>query len=90
MPISESSPRHLLTVAEAAELLNVSTSTVRRRIWDGEIPAVRLGSGPQPPVRIAANQLEEFLNRGLSKPPVAEAVGNAERRPSHGGAEEEA
>ncbi len=38
--------RPLLTIPEAAEQLNLSTSTVRRRIWDGELPAVRLGLGP--------------------------------------------
>ena len=34
MPISERLPRHLLTVTETAERLNVSVSTVRRRIWE--------------------------------------------------------
>jgi excisionase family DNA binding protein len=52
MPISEPSSRHLLTVEETAERLTVSVTTVRRRIWDRELPCLRLGSGPQAPIRV--------------------------------------
>lgn len=38
------SPHQFLTVARAAELLNLSTRTIHRRIESGEIMAVRLGS----------------------------------------------
>jgi excisionase family DNA binding protein len=35
--------QHLLSINQAAEYAAVSTKTVRRRIADGTIPAVRLG-----------------------------------------------
>jgi excisionase family DNA binding protein len=62
--------RPLLTVRQVAELLHVSPSTVRRRIEHGEIPAVRLGIGPQAPVRVDAAELEDWL---FSLPPDGEA-----------------
>jgi excisionase family DNA binding protein len=43
--------REYLTVAEVAAELVCSEPTVRRRIWAGEIPAVRLG-GPGSGVRV--------------------------------------
>ncbi|MGC5583032.1 helix-turn-helix transcriptional regulator [Ornithinimicrobium sp. W1665] len=33
-----------LTIAQAAERLGVSTYTIRRRIADGSLPAVRIGT----------------------------------------------
>jgi excisionase family DNA binding protein len=51
-----------LTVPEVADRLSVSVRTVRRRIDLGEIPAVRLGSGPQPPVRVDPADLEAWLS----------------------------
>jgi excisionase family DNA binding protein len=52
----------LLTVAEVAERLRISRLTVRRRIADGQIPAVRLG-GRGTPIRVAASELEDWLTR---------------------------
>ncbi len=63
MPTAEH-PRPFLTVTEAAEWLHLSTSTIRRRIWDGELPAVRLGSGPQAPVRVDPAKLEAYAHEG--------------------------
>jgi excisionase family DNA binding protein len=51
----------LLTVVQVAERLNVSRSTVRRRIELGEIPAVRLGRGPHAPVRVDADELAAWV-----------------------------
>ena len=34
--------REYLTVAEAAELLNLSEQTIYRRVWAGDVPVVRL------------------------------------------------
>jgi excisionase family DNA binding protein len=47
----------LLTVPEAAALLRVATITVRRRIADGSIKAVRVGKG----LRIPREALERFI-----------------------------
>jgi excisionase family DNA binding protein len=61
-------PRPLLTIPEAAERLNLSTTTVRRRIWEGEIPAVRLGLGSRAPVRVDPDELDAYV---YGAPPAA-------------------
>jgi excisionase family DNA binding protein len=48
MPVSTA---EYLTIAEVADELRVSPLTVRRRIRDGELPAIQLG-GQGSPVRI--------------------------------------
>jgi excisionase family DNA binding protein len=50
----------LLTVAEVAEWLRCSEPTVRRRIRDGQIPAVKLSHG-QSVIRIDAAELNNWL-----------------------------
>ena len=60
----------------------LSTSTVRRRIWDGELPAVRLGLRPQAPVGIDPAELERWISS--SKRPAG--AGESGRSP-HGGLE---
>lgn len=64
--MSESSAR-LLTVAEVARILGVSTTWVRRKVRAGELPAVRLGATRKAPVRVDAEDLRIWLvasNRG--------------------------
>jgi excisionase family DNA binding protein len=78
--------RSLLTIPEAAERLHLSTSTVRRRIWDGELPAVRLGAGPQAPVRIDPDELEAFVES--HRAPPADEAADFPRSP-RGGLEED-
>jgi excisionase family DNA binding protein len=58
------SSRPLLTVEQVADQLNVSPRTVRRRIASRELPAVRLGSSPQSPVRVSADDLARWLDKG--------------------------
>jgi excisionase family DNA binding protein len=53
--------RRLLSVKETASRLGVSQESVRRRIRDGSIPAVKLGSGPKAPFRIDEAELEAWL-----------------------------
>ncbi len=50
-------PDHLLTVAETAERLRQSQETVRRKIREGVIPAIRLGAGPRAPLRVDDQEL---------------------------------
>lgn len=49
-----------VSLDEAAEMLSVSTRTIRRRISDGTIPAYKLGKRP---IRIRVEDLEAALRR---------------------------
>ena len=51
----------LLTVEEAAARLRQSPGTVRRKIREGQLPALRVGSGPRAPFRVDPLELEAFL-----------------------------
>jgi excisionase family DNA binding protein len=54
--------QRLLTIRDVADLLQISTKTVRRLIARGELPAHRLGRQ----WRIAPAELERFLRRKIS------------------------
>jgi excisionase family DNA binding protein len=47
----------LLTVTEAAEILNTSPKTVRRRVAEGELRAIKIGGV----LRIDPVDLEDFI-----------------------------
>lgn len=53
----------LLRVPEVAEKLRLSVWSVYRKVENGEIPAVRLGTGPMAPIRIDERELREWLLR---------------------------
>jgi excisionase family DNA binding protein len=50
-------PQPLRSVKEAAEILNVSQKTVRRRIENGDLRSIRIGGL----LRIAPADLEDFI-----------------------------
>jgi excisionase family DNA binding protein len=52
----------LLTVAEVAAALRVSDETIRRRIGDGTIAGLRLGSVLRVPARELERVLEDATN----------------------------
>jgi excisionase family DNA binding protein len=54
----------LLTVAEVAEMLRVSTMTVYRLIRTGELPAVRIGRS----YRVREPDLEAYLESQVVEP----------------------
>jgi excisionase family DNA binding protein len=56
----------LLTVAEAAMLCGCSAPTIRRRIREGELPAVQLG-GPGKGLRIPKQGLQAWLWSGANE-----------------------
>jgi excisionase family DNA binding protein len=56
--------QRLLTVDEAAEAMNTTTRFVRRLVAERRIPFTRLGRH----VRIAAEDVEEFVNAGRVEP----------------------
>ena len=62
----------LLTIQEAAELMRVSPMTVRRRIDEGRLMAVRVGRG----VRVSKEALDSFV-----KPVEPKKRGQAPARP---------
>jgi excisionase family DNA binding protein len=49
-----------LSLEEAAEIMSLSTRTIRRRISDGTIPAYQCGRRP---IRIRLDDLEAALRR---------------------------
>lgn len=63
MTTTAQEPRKLLRVGEVAERTQLSRWTIYRRIESGELPAIRLGSGPGSPVRVDADELERWLFR---------------------------
>ena len=46
-----------VSMDEAAELLQVSARTIRRRVADGSLPAYRLGDHPSSRVRLRVDEL---------------------------------
>jgi excisionase family DNA binding protein len=71
-----------LTVPEVARLLRCSKPTVYRRITDGEIPAVKLGTTQFAPLRIRRDELEAWLRPVQSKDldVVSESDGSLSRQ----------
>jgi|SRR5215213_499994 len=65
----ENHPMDLMTIREAAQLLRVSSITVRRHVATGRLPAVRVGRG----IRIDRAQIERFAT------PVATIAEQEER-----------
>jgi excisionase family DNA binding protein len=53
----------LLTVGEVAQQLGLSISATRRRVATGELRAIRLGEPPAAPVRVRADDLEDYVER---------------------------
>jgi excisionase family DNA binding protein len=52
----------LMKIEDAAEKLQVSKSTVRRLIINGDLPAVKIGKS----VRIRSDDWEQFMNKLLN------------------------
>ena len=57
-------PETLLTLKEAAARLNVSLTTIRRMIYDGELKGIKVRGD----WRIDPVDLEEYIRRNKSKP----------------------
>lgn len=54
-------PPRLLRLDEAARRVPCSVSTLRRRIREGSLPAVRIGPTERSPIRIHPRELEAWL-----------------------------
>jgi excisionase family DNA binding protein len=59
MALTTSTTRRLISIAEAAEILGVSTKTVRRFIASGDLEAVRLARRT---IRIKTESLDRFID----------------------------
>ena len=62
--------RDYLTVAEAAELLNLSEQTIYRRVWAGDVPVVRLTDHgairiPRSALEVPAEHRAPFVGRAV-------------------------
>jgi excisionase family DNA binding protein len=68
----------LLRVGEVAARLRCSPEVVRRKLRSGELPGVRLGSGPRAPLRVPADALEAWL---FGRKPPASGAGESVRSP---------
>jgi excisionase family DNA binding protein len=64
----------LLTLEQAAQILNVSTKTVKRMLACGEMPGTRRVHRR---VLILRSELERWLERGCPQPPHAPGRRNA-------------
>jgi excisionase family DNA binding protein len=62
--VPRDSTPHLLTVNEVARVLHQSRSTVYRKLKTGDLEAVRLGDPPKAPLRVSAEALWSYVNRG--------------------------
>jgi excisionase family DNA binding protein len=60
--------RRYITVAEAAEYLQISDRTVRRLIADGELNGYRMGQSGRV-IRVDLNEIDEQLMRPMNPPP---------------------
>jgi excisionase family DNA binding protein len=60
--------RRYITVAEAAEHLQISQKTVRRLIADGELNGYRIGRSSHAPIRIDLDEIDEQLMRPMNEP----------------------
>jgi excisionase family DNA binding protein len=65
--LTATASEHLLTVRDVADQLGVSERSVRRYIHDRKLWAVKLGDGPQAPVRVEPAELERFVAKGARR-----------------------
>ncbi|MCV7251606.1 excisionase family DNA-binding protein [Mycobacterium hackensackense] len=60
-------PRCYITIAEAAEYVQISPRNVRRLITDGELTGYRMGLSLRT-IRVDQNDIDEHLMRPLNAP----------------------
>jgi excisionase family DNA binding protein len=60
--------RRYITIADAADYLQISDRTVRRLIADGELTGYRMGRSRRL-IRVDLNEIDDELMRPLNEPP---------------------
>jgi excisionase family DNA binding protein len=71
----------LLSVGEVALRFNQSEFTIRAKVRDGTLPAVRIGNGPKAPIRFDSRELDAWLYRASASSraaATAKEVGNGD------------
>ncbi|MDQ3687529.1 MAG: helix-turn-helix domain-containing protein [Acidobacteriota bacterium] len=68
-----SDPERLLTLEETAEILRLSTWSVRRMVQLKELNALRIGFGKRSVLRVRPSALNEYIN---SRPTKTEKAKN--------------
>jgi excisionase family DNA binding protein len=58
----------MLTLAEAAERLRLSTRFLREEIYAGRLKAMKAGAGPSSPYRISEENLADYIERQTVQP----------------------
>lgn len=58
----------MLTLAEVAERLGLSTKTVLRLIKTGQLRAIKAGTAPNSPIRVSEEALAEFVKQSAVVP----------------------
>ena len=71
---------NLMTPAEVAERLKVSSKTILRLVQDGSLPAIKLKRA----IRIPEDVVEEFIKNSLIDPEQKEAMWDDEEKPKKG------
>ncbi|MCC3276834.1 MULTISPECIES: helix-turn-helix domain-containing protein [unclassified Arthrobacter] len=61
--------KRFLTLADVAEVLNISSSQTYALVRSGELPAIQIGGRGQ--WRVEAQQLEEYISRAYRKSAAA-------------------
>lgn len=59
--------RHYITIAEAAEYIQVTDRTIRRLIADGELTGYRVGKSSRL-IRVDLNEIDNELMRPMNAP----------------------
>jgi len=70
----------LMTPAEVAERLRVSSKTILRLVQDGSLPAIRLKRA----IRIPEDVVEEFIKNSLIDPEQKDEIWDDEEKPKKG------
>lgn len=61
-------PTRMLTIDEVAEVLNLTVDTVRRLVRNGVIPAVKIGTASNSPLRVNPADLANLIGRSAHHP----------------------
>jgi len=70
----------LMTPAEVAERLRVSSKTILRLVQDGSLPAIKLKRA----IRIPEDAVEEFIRNSLIEQEKENEIWNDEEKPKKG------